>query len=201
MPSRDPTPVALATLVGVFLCWLFFIAIFLLRKRPPKAPEAKRDKVATLGIVLQMCGFFLAFFQPPWQPFLPPVALLAGIFGIVFAVLTVAIAAASGWLIETAIRMLGRQWALRARLVEDHKLITVGPYAHVRNPIYTGMSGMLIATGLAMEHWIALIAAILLFAVGTVIRVRSEEKLLRSAFGKEFDDYAARVPAVLPGIF
>jgi len=34
-----------------------------------------------------------------------------------------------------------------------------------------------------------------------VIRVRSEEKLLRAAFGKEFEDYAERVPAALPGIF
>jgi protein-S-isoprenylcysteine O-methyltransferase Ste14 len=60
---------------------------------------------------------------------------------------------------------------------------------------------MLIATGLAMEHWSALIVAMILFVIGTLIRVRSEEKLLRSAFGKEFDDYAAWVPAVLPGIF
>jgi protein-S-isoprenylcysteine O-methyltransferase Ste14 len=197
----NPTPIALATLVVVILCWLFFVGTFLLRKRAPKAPEAKRDRIATLGIVLQMCGFFLAFFQPPWQPFLPPVAALSGTIGIVFAVFTVGIAAGSGWLIETAIRTLGKQWALRARLVEGHKLITVGPYAHVRNPIYTGMFGMLIATGLAMEHWIALMVAVVLFAVGTVIRVRSEERLLRGAFGKEFDDYAARVPAVLPGIF
>lgn len=197
----SPTPIALATLIGVILCWLFFVGIFVLRKRPAKAPEAKRDKIATLGIVLQMCGYFLAFFQPPGHPFLPPVALLSGIPGIVFAVFTVAIAAGSGWLIETAIRTLGKQWALRARLVEGHKLITVGPYAYVRNPIYTGMFGMLIATGLALEHWIALIAAMIVFVIGTVIRVRSEENLLRSAFGKEFDDYAARVPAVLPGIF
>ena len=197
----SPTPIAIATLVGVILCWLFFVGIFLLRKRPPKAPEAKRDQIATLGIILQMFGYFLAFFQPPWEPFLPPVGLLSGVPGIVFAVFTVVIAAGSGWLVETAIRTLGKQWALRARLVEGHELITVGPYAHVRNPIYTGMFGMLIATGLAMEHWTGLIAAIVFFALGTVIRVRSEEKLLRSEFGKEFDDYAGRVPAVLPGIF
>jgi protein-S-isoprenylcysteine O-methyltransferase Ste14 len=63
------------------------------------------------------------------------------------------------------------------------------------------MFGMLIATGLAMEHFIALIAAVLIFGVGMVIRVRSEEKLLRDAFGQEFEDYAGRVPAVIPGIF
>jgi protein-S-isoprenylcysteine O-methyltransferase Ste14 len=33
------------------------------------------------------------------------------------------------------------------------------------------------------------------------IRARSEEKLLRAAFGEEFEDYAKRVPAVIPGIY
>jgi protein-S-isoprenylcysteine O-methyltransferase Ste14 len=197
----SPTPLAFATLAGVILCWFVFAGIFLLRKRTPRAPEAKRDRTATLGIILQMCGYFLVFFQPPWQPFLPPVAALSGIVGIAFSVLTVGIAAGSGWLIETAVRTLGKQWALRARLVEDHKLITVGPYAYVRNPIYTGMLGMLIATGLAMEHWIATIAAVVVFMVGLMVRVRSEEKLLRAAFGEEFEQYAKRVPAVLPGIY
>jgi protein-S-isoprenylcysteine O-methyltransferase Ste14 len=105
------------------------------------------------------------------------------------------------WLIASAVSTLGKQWAFAARLVEGHKLITEGPYAFVRNPIYAGMLGMLVATGLAMEHWTALDVAVVLFAVGLVIRVRSEEKLLRAAFGKEFEDYAKRVPAVLPGIF
>jgi protein-S-isoprenylcysteine O-methyltransferase Ste14 len=196
-----PTSLALATLSGVILCWLVFAFIFLLRKRPPKATEAERDKLATLGIALQMCAYFLVFFQPPWQPFLPPVAALSGIVGIAFSVFTVAIAAGSGWLIEAAVRTLGKQWALRARLVEGHQLITDGPYARVRNPIYTGMLGMLVATGLAMEHWIATVIAFVIFAVGTAIRVRSEEKLLRAAFGAEFEAYAKRVPPVLPGIY
>jgi len=148
-----------------------------------------------------MFAYFLVWFQPPWKPFLPPVAVLSGISGIVFSVFTVAIAAASGWLLEAAVHTLGKQWALAARLVEGHKLITGGPYAYVRNPIYTGMLGMLIATGLAMEHWVALIAAIVLFGAGMVIRVRSEEKLLSAAFGEEFEEYAKRVPAVVPGIF
>src|SRR5215471_11060221 len=74
-----PTPIALATLAGVILCWIFFAGIFLLRKRPPKAPDAKRDRTAGVGIFLQMCGYFLVFFQPPHQPFLPPIAALSGV--------------------------------------------------------------------------------------------------------------------------
>ena len=199
--TSGPTSIALVTLGGVVLCWMFFAGVFLLRKRPPKAADAKRDRSASIGIFLQMCSYFLVFFQPPRRPFLPPVAALQGAAGIGFCVFTVGLAAASGWLIESAVRTLGRQWALRARLVEDHKLITEGPYAYIRNPIYTGMLGMMIATGLAMEHWLALIAAIVIFMVGLVIRVRTEEKLLRAAFGAEFEEYAKRVPAVIPGIY
>jgi protein-S-isoprenylcysteine O-methyltransferase Ste14 len=198
---NKPAPLALFTLAGVVVCWMVFAAVFLLRKRPPKEPEAKRDRWSLLGIFLQMCAYFLVWFQPPWQPFLPPVAFLLGGIGIAYSVCTVALAVASVWLVASAVRTLGKQWALAARLVEGHKLITEGPYGFVRNPIYTGMLGMLVATGLAMEHWVALDFAVVLFAVGLVIRVRSEEKLLRAAFGEEFEDYAKRVPAVLPGIY
>jgi len=125
--------------------------------------------------------------------------MLSGPVGLLFAFATVALAIASVWLVAVAVHALGKQWAFQARLVEGHKLITEGPYAYIRNPIYTGMLGMLIATGLAMEHWIALAAAIIVFMIGLVIRVRAEEKLLRAQF--EFEEYANRVPAVLPGIY
>ena len=201
MKVMSPTPLALVTLLGVILCWIFFVGIFLLRKRPPREVEAKRDRHALLGIVLQMFAYFLVWFQPPRTQFLPPVAALSGVVGIAFAVFTISLAAASAWLMKSAVRTLGKQWAVAARLVEGHKLITDGPYAYVRNPIYTGMFGMLIATGLAMEHWIATVAAVIIFAAGLVIRVRTEEKLLRAAFKQEFEEYARRVPAVIPGIY
>ena len=196
-----PTPIALFTFFAVILCWVVFTAVFVLRQRPPKPQEAKRDRMSLLGISLQAFAYFLVWFQPPGRPFLPPVAALSGRFEIVLATFTIALAAGSVWLTASAVRTLGKQWAVAARLLEGHKLITEGAYRHVRNPIYTAMLGMLIATGLAMRHWTALIVAVFLFTLGLIIRVRTEEKLLRAAFGKEFEDYAERVPAVLPGIF
>ena len=117
------------------------------------------------------------------------------------AALTVAIAAASAWLVNSAARRLGKQWALAARLVDDHTLIQDGPYRFVRNPIYAGMFGMLIATGLAVSHWIPLLCATVLFAIGTCIRIRIEERLLREAFGSRFEEYARKVPALIPGVY
>jgi protein-S-isoprenylcysteine O-methyltransferase Ste14 len=130
-----PAPIALFTLGGVVLCWMVFAAVFLLRKRPPKEPEAKRDRLSLLGIILQMCAYFLVWFQPPGSPFLPRIAVLSGSIGIAFSACTIALAAGSVWLIGSAVRTLGKQWAFAARLVEGHKLITEGPYGFVRNPI------------------------------------------------------------------
>ena len=55
--------------------------------------------------------------------------------------------------------------------------------------------------GLAFSHWLALTAAIAVFFVGTVIRIRSEERLLREALGSEFESYARNVPAIVPGLY
>jgi protein-S-isoprenylcysteine O-methyltransferase Ste14 len=192
---------SLLTVGAVVVCWVIFAAIFLFRNKPPRQTETKRDRVSSVGIILQGCAYGLVWFQMPRQPFLPPVPILSGAFGIVFSAFTISLAAASVWLVRVAVRFLGKQWAVAARLVEGHSLITSGPYAHVRNPIYTGMFGMLIATGLAMEHWIGLVFGIILFSIGLMIRIRTEEKLLRAAFGEQFNDYAKRVPAVIPGIF
>ena len=42
------------------------------------------------------------------------------------------------------------------------------------------------------------LSIIAIHTLGTAIRVRSEEKLLRAQFGAEYEDYARRVPAILP---
>jgi protein-S-isoprenylcysteine O-methyltransferase Ste14 len=63
------------------------------------------------------------------------------------------------------------------------------------------MLGMLVATGLAISHWAVLLAALVIFFLGTTIRIRSEERLLREAFGEQFETYARRVRAIVPGLY
>jgi protein-S-isoprenylcysteine O-methyltransferase Ste14 len=85
--------------------------------------------------------------------------------------------------------------------MEGHELVMRGPYGIVRNPIYLGMFGILVATGLAVSRWQALVTSVVLFLTGTELRIRSEEKLLRPAFGEKFEEYARRVPAFFPRVF
>ena len=183
----------------VMLSWFTFVIVFLARKKLPKAPESKRERSSILGIALQGAGYAIVW-SVHRQPFTKIVPLNKP-FEIALAIVTIGLAIGSVWFISAAVRTLGQQWSLTARLVEGHNLVTEGPYSVVRNPIYAGMFGMLLATGLAISHWIGLLIAIVMFAIGTTIRVRSEEKLMREAFGGEFDLYARKVPAVVPFLF
>ena len=187
------------TAVAILLAWLSFAAIFVFRRRPSASSERTRDPMGTVGLLLQGVGFGIvgSIRRPATVPLLDtsfPVL-------VALAVLDVALAAASVALTFWSVRHLGRQWALAARLVEGHQLVTGGPYHHVRNPIYTGMLGMLVATGLAVSRPLALLLGVLVFCAGTVIRVRAEERLLRTAFGETWQAWARRTPALIPGIW
>ncbi len=150
---------------------------------------------------LQAAGYFCVWSFPLRQKHFSPVAPELPMVEWGLAVLSVGIAVTSVWLVNAAARRLGKQWALAARLVEGHTLVQDGPYRFVRNPIYTGMFGMLLATGMAAGQWIPLLVGIALFIPGTYIRIRSEERLLREAFGAEFEAYARSVPALFPGVY
>lgn len=186
----------------VMICWFVFAGVFLLRKKPPSPPDQKRAPGSLIGVAVQGVSFGIVW-GVHREKFTPIVSgnELRELVSIVASVLAVLAAIGSVWLITTAVKTLGKEWSLTARLVEGHKLATTGPYAFVRHPIYTGMLGMLMATGLAVSHWPALLAAVVIFFIGTIIRVRSEEKLLREAFGEQFENYARRVPAIVPGLY
>jgi protein-S-isoprenylcysteine O-methyltransferase Ste14 len=185
----------------VVVCWWVFALTFWLRKRPPRAREAQRDPTSLFGMLLQAAAYCFIWFHPLLRRRFSPIESRSPLVYWGMAALTVAIAVASAWLVNAAARRLGKQWSLAARLVEGHTLIQDGPYRFVRNPIYLGMFGMLVATGLAAAQWVPMLIAIVLFTAGTCVRVRSEERLLRQAFGAEFDAYARRVAALVPGIY
>jgi protein-S-isoprenylcysteine O-methyltransferase Ste14 len=188
--------------VWVMLCWFIFAGSFVWRRKPPSPPDQKRNRGSLVGLALQ--GLSYAIVWSVHREFLTPIvsgSSLRETLSVVGNVIAMVAAAASVWLVIAAVKTLGKEWSLTARLVEGHKLATSGPYAYVRHPIYTAMLGMLTATGLAISRWQSLVAALVVFMLGTIIRLRSEEKLLREAFGEEFEVYAQRVAALVPGLY
>jgi protein-S-isoprenylcysteine O-methyltransferase Ste14 len=184
-------------LVVVVLGWAAFFAIFAVLGRPPRSRERKRDRTSLLGISIQGIGY-ACIWAMQRRPFLSPIVNVPPVAQVLIALLAVSLVIGSLWMVLSAVRALGKQWTFAARLVEDHVLITTGPYRLVRHPIYSGMLGMLIASGIAVSHWTGLVAGVAMELTGTWIRTHSEERLLREAFEPAYEEYARRVPALVP---
>ena len=178
--------------------WIGFGAVLILGKRGAAKGAARRDVKSSIGFALQCAAYVLCVIFH--RTFFSPLVSMAQIAETILAAITIALTIASVWFCFAAARALGKQWALMARVIEGHELIRQGPYAIVRNPIYLAMLGMLLATGLAVSCWPAILVAAVVFAVGTAIRIRSEEALLREAFGAKFEDYAHSTPAFFPAL-
>jgi len=165
-----------------------------LQKHPKAEKEAKRDDRSFFPILLQ--GFAYACV---WRIHSACWTALFGLRSWPFlGALAVLIAVISVWLVIISVRTLGKQWAVAARLVEGHKLITSGPYSFIRNPIYTGMFGMLVATGMVASQWFGLLIGVVLFLAATAWGIRVEEQLLHGRFGSEFEEYRGKVSALIP---
>jgi protein-S-isoprenylcysteine O-methyltransferase Ste14 len=105
-----------------------------------------------------------------------------------------------------------RAWAVgysgvttRGDAVTAPGLVTAGPYAYVRNPLYVGnfVTALGFAIAFTGDNGPLARATLVTSALGTMLAVYGvvvphEERYLRSTFGAEFDEYVAAVPRVLP---
>ena len=105
-----------------------------------------------------------------------------------------------------------RAWAVgysgvttRGDTVTAPALVTAGPYAYVRNPLYVGnfVTALGFAIAFTGANSPAARTALVAGALGTMLGVYSvvvphEERFLRATFGAAFDEYVADVPRIVP---
>jgi protein-S-isoprenylcysteine O-methyltransferase Ste14 len=85
---------------------------------------------------------------------------------------------------------------LGAQLFSGHRLVTGGPYAIVRHPMYLGLIAAAAGGLLIYQTWTTLAYA--LFAPLVLRRARREEQALAEEFGPQWMEYCRRVPALFP---
>jgi protein-S-isoprenylcysteine O-methyltransferase Ste14 len=172
------------------MCWLAWAYPFIFRApHIQKRPSITVTGPTRVGLFLECLAILIAFAgRMPSDT--PPAS-----WRIVASILCGPVAAILSW---GAVRHLGRQFRFHAGLYEDHQLITTGPYGIVRHPIYSSLLAILVSTLLLMTPGNIAFLSLLLFVAGTEIRVQSEERLLASRFGPQFDAYKKRVWAYVP---
>lgn len=179
MPIYGYAIVAIGTLT-----WLL---PFLVHRQSVGAPQ-QIDQRARWGVVLVALSYSLLWQNRFWLT-------APATWRLVLSVSAFILAAA---LSRSGTVALGRQWRIDAGLSADHRLVRSGPYRFVRHPIYTSMLCLLLGTGLIVSPLPLLVAATVVFMIGTEIRVRAEDALLENRFGDDFRKYRAEVPAYLP---
>ena len=81
-------------------------------------------------------------------------------------------------------------------LFADHQLITSGPYAYLRHPMYLGLILAGIGSLLIFKTWTTLFMA--LFSPLVALRAKREEQAMVAEFGKQYLDYCQQVPRWFP---
>jgi protein-S-isoprenylcysteine O-methyltransferase Ste14 len=92
---------------------------------------------------------------------------------------------------------LGRNWSSSVTIKQGHELITTGPYAVVRHPIYTGMLVGFLGTAIAISQVRGFLAFVLIVVV-LWLKLRMEEEWMRSQFGETYATYARHTSALVP---
>lgn len=148
-------------------------------------------------------GFFVAL----GLGFAAPLLALLGVVGPIGALDAAAVhvagaALAIAGIVATFLAQLamGASWRVGVDPEERTALVTDGPFALVRNPIFSAMLPATLGLVLLVPSWIALLAfAGLLAAIELQVRAVEEPYLLRT-HGTAYADYAMRVGRFAPAV-
>jgi len=94
---------------------------------------------------------------------------------------------------------LGRNWSGRATVKRGHELVTSGPYAFARHPIYCGLVTAAVGTCLAVGQRRCLVG-LLLVVIAFMVKMSQEERLMMETFPHAYPAYRQRVKALIPGL-
>jgi protein-S-isoprenylcysteine O-methyltransferase Ste14 len=180
----------------VLACWAVFLGFWWL-----SAFRVKRN----VGAGYPQSRMFVRFFALAWVLiFLGPRRFTAagplgaipvspspleGTAGVVVCVLGMAFAC---W----ARVHLGSNWGMPMTLKEQPELVTSGPYAFVRHPIYTGILVAMLGSALVVDPWYAF--GVLPFAGYFIYCAKTEEKAMLQQFPDRYGAYMQRTKLLIP---
>jgi protein-S-isoprenylcysteine O-methyltransferase Ste14 len=184
-----------ALMVAVTLAVIFWGLGRALR-RPPGRTTGQAGKFLHLWFYLLIGIPFFGVAFLLWRPLpltLSPPARIAAL--IVGALLYFPGLALTLWARLTLGKMYNVSTIAGAQLYADQRLITRGPFAIVRHPMYLGL--MLASLGglLLYRTWTVVFT---LTFWGLFVRARREETALAAEFGAQWEEYKRRVPGWIP---
>ncbi len=138
-------------------------------------------------LVSRIVGQSLRRFRLPGPP--------AALDSIALALLVIGLAVR--W---TAIATLGRLFTVDVSIEPGHRVVRSGIYRYVRHPSYAGALLAFLGIGVFFGTWPSLVGLMVPVTLGFLNRVSGEERALRSALGREYEEYCASTRRFVPGL-
>jgi protein-S-isoprenylcysteine O-methyltransferase Ste14 len=164
-----------------------------------REPERRQKTVskAMKMLIIAILGYFVSIIlymlDVPWISWsrlaLPPWLRWLGVIG----------AASSIPLVAWIHRALGRQYSAELAIQKDHALVTTGPYARTRHPMYTTLNMFSFSMAIMTSNLLVLFFAVLVMLPFPWI-AREEENMLLETFGEDYREYMRRTGRFFPKI-
>ena len=177
----------------VGLCWLALAAVWVVMAFSAK--RTARRSWDSMWVRLVIAAIVLLLFMAPGRYFAHLAVLqmgpVAGPLGVVLCAAGVTFAI---W----ARLYLGHNWGMPMTLRKDHELVTTGPYAWVRHPIYSGVMLAMLGTALVSPWWILILVV---FSTYYIYSAHQEEKLMLKEFPNAYPTYMRHTKRLIPWVY
>ena len=180
----------------VLVSWSAFLLVWVLYA-PSSKPYVRINNVWGWGLRILVVVAIMLLLQLPgsraWfgglaalfsSPLVAPLGAALTVLGILLAV----------W----ARAAIGRNWGMPMTMKEEPELVTTGPYAAIRHPIYAGVLLAMLGSTLVVAYWVVAFAA---FALYFLYSAHKEEKLMKEKFPEAYPAYQKRTKMLIPFIF
>jgi protein-S-isoprenylcysteine O-methyltransferase Ste14 len=187
---------------ALFGCMILLQAFYALRlrlkgQRQPERPTTTVREpwvfpaVRGLRAALMLAFLVLYGWNPPWvDAFSMPLPETFRWLGVVLGAL--------GLMLYTWSRhALGKAWSSCLQMQAQHILVTTGPYAWIRHPIYLAMILFLTSLTLVGANWM-LVVFLIISIVDLVLRMPREEQMMIEVFGEAYEAYRQRTGSIFP---
>lgn len=151
------------------------------------------DQIILFGLITtEVITFFLYIFFPmslSWAD-IPKAEAIQWIG----AVIGISALALFYWVHTT----LGQFFSSKLQILQDHKLITTGPYKFVRYPMYTAFMLLHLAVYFLTMNWFIVLTWTIGLTLLIATRIKKEENLLLKKFGTEYEEYKNKTSRFVP---
>jgi protein-S-isoprenylcysteine O-methyltransferase Ste14 len=179
--------------------WLLFVAYWAVAAVGAKSNASGRLWRGGIGLRLVVIFLIAAILRSPsLREFLAETQRSAshsdilGWTGVLLCLLGFGLAISARW-------YLGRNWGMPMSRKEQPELVTSGPYAHLRHPIYTGLILAMLGSAIGVNvFWAVLLVPVSAYFIYSA---RREETVMLQLFPEQYAAYMARTGMLAPRLF